>query len=237
MPSRSSRSSSNPSNFQPGSLGWDSAYFPSSGAPCSSQLQSPLHPTAYYRPQPPPAPRMRSVPLPDVNAPRIRQALHPSTDNFPLDLTANLDRAHLARTLPNCLIPAHTTIRVRPTSGGRAFLHFDSGDRPASAVAVIRRLQALLVAPLSLELYQDLAHDVQQAVASYFVAGPVIDGGRLWQDFMSGYQHPQGPMGVVLLQGHFHLWGLRQDHNLRWVVDIDVPPRQIPHAPRVQYSY
>jgi hypothetical protein len=129
-------------------------------------------------------------------------------------------------------------MHVLPTARDRSLIQLPSGDVPTTSIAVIRRLHAVMRAPLSLQVYRSqLSPDVQQAVYSYFISRSGPDGRRLWRNFLNGHHHPQGPMGDVLLQGHVLLWGVRQDGHGQWVVDVDVPRPPVRHTPHVTNSY
>ncbi|KAJ7137018.1 hypothetical protein C8R44DRAFT_848438 [Mycena epipterygia] len=179
-------------------------------------------PPALHLLQPPAAPRLLNVSLPDMTATFV---LPPATttrrDVFPIDLSRDLDLELLSRALPDFTIPAQTTIHVLPTSRDRALIELNAGRRPTTAMSIIRRLHSVMRAPLSLQVYQILPYDVQQSVFNYFMSCWPNEG-RRWQDFLNGYSHSQGPTGAVLLQGHFYLWGFSQDHASRWIVDVDV---------------
>ncbi|KAJ6583630.1 hypothetical protein DFH09DRAFT_1436176, partial [Mycena vulgaris] len=205
--------------------GWTLADASSSWVPYSPQPTVPT--TAPHLLQPPRAPRMCTVPLPRPVA-RIPPA--PFTpgamtgqDLFPIDLGSDLDLELLSRTIPNYRIPPEMTIHILPTSRDRSLVQLNSGNRPTTVISVIRRLQSLIRAPLSLRVYHsELSPEVQQSVFEYFLSCSGPDGRRLWRDFLDGYHHPLGPTGAALLQGHFHLWGISQDYLSRWVVDVDV---------------
>ncbi|KAJ7096916.1 hypothetical protein C8R44DRAFT_989172 [Mycena epipterygia] len=214
--------------------------FSSPGVPYSPQsLPSPHPPPAQQFLQPPPTPRMRPIPLPSVlSAPFPPTAPMIGNDFYPIDLSSDLDLEALARAIPNYVIHPRTTIHILPTSRDRSLMQFNSGNRQRSAISIICRLHALLRAPLSLQVYQsELAPDVQQAVFRYFIASSGPHGRRLWQRFLNGHHHPQGPTGAVLLQGHFNLWGFSQDYHLRWVIDVDVQRLPLLQAVHGSYSY
>lgn len=188
--------------------------------------------------KPPPAPRMRNVPLPNVWPDLVAgQRAAPSRDAFSIDLGSDLDLEHLTRALGNHRISPHSTIHVLPTTRDRALLQITSGDMPTTSISFIRRLWSLIRASLSLQVYQsELSPEGQQAVCSYFLSRSGPNGTRLWQDFINGHHHPQGPKGEVLLQGHLLLWGFRRDGRCRWIVDVDVQ-RRIPNIPHANYNY
>ncbi|KAJ7443112.1 hypothetical protein FB451DRAFT_1568729 [Mycena latifolia] len=214
--------SNSPTGRQEGGGVWASPGLPS-WVPYSPQgALSPLSAPALHLLQPPPAPRLRTVPLPRTSTARTSlPAVVTARDLFPIDLSRDLDLRLLARAITNYRIPPRTAIDVLPTSRDRALIQLDSGRRPTTAVAVVRSLHSLMRAPLSLEVYEsDLAPEVQRSVCEYFLAHSGPDGRRLWRDFLDGYDHPRGPMGAVLLQGHFNLWGFSQDNHLRWVMNV-----------------
>jgi hypothetical protein len=61
------------------------------------------------------------------------------------------------------------------------------------------------------------------SVREYFLARSGPNSALIWQSFLSGVEHPQGPRGVVLLQGHTYMWGLSQELNGHWVLHVDLP--------------
>ncbi|KAJ6566804.1 hypothetical protein B0H19DRAFT_1138617 [Mycena capillaripes] len=209
--------------------------FPSSSSPA----QTSNSPYARYSPygenqllcnapalyHPPSTPRIQHIPLPNVapvhntpQAPRIRR------DVFPIDLTNDVDFELLADGIGNFPLPLHTTVYVMPSSRERSLLQITTGNRPARAFSVIRRVQSIIRAPLSLEVYlTQLQPAVQASVREYFLFQSGSYGVQLWQEFLNGAQHPQGPKGVVLLQGHIYMWGFSQDHFGKWVLHVDAP--------------
>ncbi|KAJ7111655.1 hypothetical protein C8R43DRAFT_1113500 [Mycena crocata] len=194
-----------------------------SGAPYAPPSSSQVA----YTPElhlPPPAPRLRNIPLPD---PRVANLAHspPATQNvFPIDLTRRIDFDLLAQTVQNSNIPAHTTIYILPTSREFTLLEINTGDTPATAVSIIRRLQTEMRASLSLQVYRvGLPPAAQRLVHDYFLLHSGPNGVRLWQAFLNGARYPQGPRGAVLLRGYSCMWGFGQDYNGRWVLDVDVP--------------
>ncbi|KAJ7321372.1 hypothetical protein DFH08DRAFT_941985 [Mycena albidolilacea] len=172
--------------------------------------------------KPPAAPRLRSVPLPAFSPTYAPTQLPPTgRDVFPIDLTSEIDFEVLARGLANFGIPAHTTIYVLPASRDRSLLQIDTGDSPAHAVSIIRRLHSILHAPLSPQVYRTgLQPAVQEAVRRYFHSRGGSNGAHLWHGFMNGFEHCDGPRGVVLLQGHTDMWGFSQDHRGHSSADI-----------------
>ncbi|KAJ6538136.1 hypothetical protein B0H19DRAFT_1382679 [Mycena capillaripes] len=233
MPSRSrTRSPSTPQGYP----GW---FCPDSGGPNSPQSTvSSLTASALHLLQPPPAPRMRSVPLPNVRGAHVVPRAVTTRESFPIDLTSDLDLEHLTRALGNHNISPYSTIHVLPTSRDRSLLQITSGDMPTTPISVIRRLRSVTRAPLSLQVYRsELPPDTQQAVCSYFLSRSGSNGRRLWQDFLNGHRHPRGPTGEDLLQGHVFLWGFWQDGHRQWIVDVDVPRLPVTHASQVNYSY
>ncbi|KAJ7436711.1 hypothetical protein FB451DRAFT_1570977 [Mycena latifolia] len=163
--------------------------------------------------QPPPAPRLRNIPLPDA-----------AVDVFPINLTNDVDFDLLAGRIQNCSIPPHTTIDILPASRECILLQMTTGDRPTSTFAVIRRLQAIIRAPLSLQLFTtELPLAARQSVRGYFLSCSGQDGAGLWQGFLNGARHPQGPRGAVLLRGHCFMWGFSQDYQGQWAVHVDAP--------------
>ncbi|KAJ7481983.1 hypothetical protein FB451DRAFT_1237715 [Mycena latifolia] len=99
-----------------------------------------------------------------------------------------------------------------------------TGDSPTTAFAVIRRLQTVMRAPLSLEIFSTkLPPATGQSVRCYFLSRSGKDGALLWQGFLNGARHPQGPKGAVLLRGHCFMWGFSQDYQGQWQVHVDVP--------------
>ncbi|KAJ7846688.1 hypothetical protein B0H14DRAFT_2771320 [Mycena olivaceomarginata] len=178
-----------------------------------------------HRLQPPAAPRLRSVPLPAFSPTYAPTQLPPTgRDVFPVDLTSEIDFEVLARGLANFGIPAHTTIYVLPASRDRSLLQIDTGDSPAHAVSIIRRLHSILHAPLSPQVYRtSLQPGVQEAVRRYFHSRSGSNGAHLWHGFMNGFEHCDGPRGVVLLQGHTDMWGFSRDHGGQWAIHVDMP--------------
>ncbi|KAJ7478086.1 hypothetical protein FB451DRAFT_181583 [Mycena latifolia] len=175
--------------------------------------------------QPPPAPRLRNIPLPDAAVARRRSRARPThQDVFPIDLTNDVDFDLLAGRIQNCSIPPHTTIDILPTSRECILVQMTTGDRPTSTFAVIRRLQAIIRAPLSLQLFTtELPLAARQSVRGYFLSCSGQDGAGLWQGFLNGARHPQGPRGAILLRGHCFMWGFSQDYQGQWAVHVDVP--------------
>ncbi|KAF7341492.1 hypothetical protein MVEN_01886600 [Mycena venus] len=188
--------------------------------------------------KPPSAPRMPSVPLPSAWAGHIATPPQVLTwEPFPIDLRNDLDLEQLTRAIGNHRISPHSTIRVLPTARDRALFQITSGDTSTTSISIICRLCAMLRAQLSLPFYQsELSPDVQQAACSYFLSRSGSNGRRLWEDFLNGHHHPQGPKGEVLFQGHILLWGFRQEGQHRWIVDVDVQ-RRLPPKTHVNYSY
>ncbi|KAJ7192691.1 hypothetical protein GGX14DRAFT_406074 [Mycena pura] len=177
-----------------------------------------------FRAQPPPAPRLRNVPLPDTVATHWQGPSfppQPQVDVLPIDLTGDVDFDVVARILPSHSIPPHTAIHVQSTSRECTFLHFVTQDRPQTAVAVIRRLQALLHAPLSLPHYH--AYPAKRAVHRHFLSRSGHEGVGLWRGFLNGARHPRGPKGADFLRGHSCMWGFSQDYTGGWVINVDVP--------------
>ncbi|KAJ6458333.1 hypothetical protein C8R47DRAFT_1163365 [Mycena vitilis] len=208
---------------------------PESGPYLAPPPTSYLPSTAPHLLQPPPAPRIPTIPLPHVWGAQIVPMLN--REPFPIDLLGDLDLELLTRAIGNDRILHHSTIRV--LAADRCLLQIISGDAPTSTISFIRRLRRLIRAPLSLNVYRsELPPETQQAVRSYFLSRSGYNGPRLWLDFLNGHRHPQGPTGEVLLQGHRFLWGFRQDGH-DWVVDVDLQRRRVvhPHPPPVHYSY
>ncbi|KAF7341501.1 hypothetical protein MVEN_01887600 [Mycena venus] len=233
MPGRSHSQSPNSNRGYPG---WP---LPEMANPFSPQSREASFPaSSLYSLQPPSAPRMRNVPLPSVWAGHI--ATPPQVlawEPFPIDLRSDLDLEHLTRAIGNHRISPQSTICIFPTARDRTLFEITSGDTPTTSISIIRRLCAILRAPLSLRVYQlELSPDAQQAVCSYFLSRSGPNGRRLWQDFLNGHHHPQGPTGEVLLQGHVLLWGFKKDGQHRWIVDVDVQ-RRLPPITHVNYSY
>jgi hypothetical protein len=105
----------------------------------------------------------------------------------------------------------------------RSLLQITTERRPAREFSVIRRLQSILREPLSLQVFTKLRPDVQVSVREYFLARSGPNSALIWQSFLGGVEHPQGPKGVVLLQGHTYMWGLSQELNGHWVLHVDLP--------------
>ncbi|KAF7358894.1 hypothetical protein MSAN_01229700 [Mycena sanguinolenta] len=151
-----------------------------------------------HRLQPPPAPRLQPVPLPPTAA-----------DVFPIDLADEIDFQVLARGISNFSIPLHTIVYVLPASRACSLLQIETKDRHSRAFSVIRRLQSILREPLSLHVYRtQLQPAVQESVRQYFLSQSGRNGVHLWQGFLNGFQHRDGPRGLVLLQGHSDMWGV-----------------------------
>ncbi|KAF7354053.1 hypothetical protein MVEN_01092200 [Mycena venus] len=168
---------------------------------------------------------MQNIHLPNfspVSAPI--QAPPTGRDVFPINLMNDIDFGMLAGSMSNFIIPARTTIYVLPPSRDRSLLQIDTGDKPARAFSVIRHLQSILRAPLSPRVYHtQIQPDIQDSVRQYFLlqSGPI--GTRLWQGFLDGFEHPEGPKGAVLLQGHSHMWGFTRDQSGQWFIHVDEP--------------
>ncbi|KAJ7249757.1 hypothetical protein B0H12DRAFT_1324398 [Mycena haematopus] len=159
---------------------------------------------------------------PDYPASKRRSGANATTPGgdrpraLPIDLQINLDLEQLAQAVGNYIISPNSTIDVVPTARDRTLIRITLGDEPTTASSFIRRLWSVMRAPLSLQYYQwELSPDVQDAVFRYFLSRSGPHGRRLWQDFLNGHHHPQGPAGAVLLQGHFFLWGIWKDENSR----------------------
>ncbi|KAJ7198099.1 hypothetical protein GGX14DRAFT_470362 [Mycena pura] len=188
--------------------------------------------------EPPQAPRMPSVPLPSGSQgiQTISSGVNTTApDPLPIDLRSDPDRDRLAQAIPNYSIPPASMIQVLPTTRDRVLISLTSGDRPTTAHALVRELHAIIHAPLSLP--QGLPPDARQAVFNFFVRRRGPEGVQLWKSFLAGHQHPRGPTGADLLQGHYLLWGLWKDDRSRWVMEVDVPrvPRQ--DNPTRMYNY
>ncbi|KAJ7268587.1 hypothetical protein C8J57DRAFT_1717276 [Mycena rebaudengoi] len=164
--------------------------------PVMSSMESP----ALHLLQPPAAPRMS-------NSTSLR----------------DIDFNSLAGRISSRTVPAQTIIHIVPTSGDRLLFDISTGDRPMTTISVIRRLHSLIRAPLSIEFLSQLPFDVQQSVMTYFLAISGRNGSLLWQGFLNRYHNAQGPTGAVLLQGHFYVWGLFQDRQSHWVLNVDIP--------------
>lgn len=182
---------------------------------------------------------MRNIPLPHEWADRTAPPVVPYyQEPFPIDLRSDLDLEHLTRALGNYSIPPGSTIHIMPTARDRNLLQLASGDIPATPVTIVRRLCRTIRGPLSLRVYQsELSPETQQAVYRAFLARGGSRGGKIWQDFLNGHQHPDGPKGELLLHGHLLLWGFRQDGQHQWIVDVDVERHRAPPTPRINYSY
>ncbi|KAF8198831.1 hypothetical protein K438DRAFT_1759479 [Mycena galopus ATCC 62051] len=175
--------------------------------------------------QPPPAPRLQNVPLPNVS-PTYAHAQAPPIveDVFPIDLTNEIDFVLLARGIPNFALPLRTTIDVLPASQDGSLLQIETGNRASSAFSVIHKLHSILHAPLSLQKYcTQFQPIVQESVRQYFLSQSGRNGANLWQGFLSGFEHPEGPSGIVLLLGHSDLWGFSQDLSGQWAIHVDRP--------------
>ncbi|KAJ6526793.1 hypothetical protein B0H19DRAFT_1275628 [Mycena capillaripes] len=183
---------------------------------------------ALYHPlqlQPPSKPRRKNIPLPSLSTSHsTSQSTRARRDVFPIDLTDDVDFELLADGIGNFPIPLHTTVYVMPSSRERSLLQITTGNRPARAFSVIRRVQSIIRAPLSLEVYlTQLKPVVQASVREYFMSQSGSYGAQLWQEFLNGAQHSLGPKGVVLLQGHIYMWGFSQDHFGTWMLHVDAP--------------
>jgi len=174
--------------------------------------------------QPPPTPRLQSVPLPDLSPPYITIRAPPTGgDVFPIDLLEEIDFEGLARGFSNFAIPPRTTVYVLPAARDRSLLQIDTGDRRAHAFSVLRRLQSILRAPLSLNVYRtQLRPAIQESVRQCFLSHSGPNGMRLWQGFLNGFENPDGPRGEVLLQGHSYMWGFSPDHGGTYMIHVDV---------------
>ncbi|KAF8192377.1 hypothetical protein K438DRAFT_1970178 [Mycena galopus ATCC 62051] len=172
-----------------------------------------------HRFQPPPTPRPQNVPLPNVSPTYVVQVPPFVRDVFPIDLTDEIDFS--APGMSNFTLPPRTTVYVLPASRDRSLLQIETGDRTTSAFSVIRKLQSILHAPLSLHKYRtQLQPIVQESVRQYFLSQSGYNGTQLWQGFLSGFE---GPSGLVLLQGHSDLWGFSQDYSGQWIIHVDRP--------------
>ncbi|KAJ7500620.1 hypothetical protein B0H11DRAFT_1995926 [Mycena galericulata] len=183
-------------------------------------------PVAPHLLQPPPAPRLRNVPLPgDLTAFHSRSLRQPiPRDIYPIDLTHRINFAVLGRSVASCSIPPYTTVYVFSTSRSISLLWINTEDRPETTFSVIRRLQALIRAPLSLQGYlTDLPPTIQRSVREHFLSRRGHSGPGLWQGFLNGSHHRRGPSGRDLLRGHSFMWGFSQDHAGRWVLYVDLP--------------
>ncbi|KAJ7609237.1 hypothetical protein DFH06DRAFT_1485931 [Mycena polygramma] len=212
---------------------------PSSPSPATPNALHSFHPAdqvvefynapAQYHPlqlQPPSAPRMHSVPLPRVSPTHSTFRVHPPRrDVFPIDLTSEVDFHALARGVLDFNVPPHTTVYIMPTSRERSLLQITTEEGPARASTVLRRVQSIIRAHLSLQVYRtQLEPAVQTAVREHFLSRSGRHGVQLWQAFLNGVEHPHGPRGVVLLEDHIHMWGFSLDHSGQWMVHVDVPP-------------
>ncbi|KAK7036170.1 hypothetical protein R3P38DRAFT_617345 [Favolaschia claudopus] len=191
----------------------------------SPVLQSPSS-LPLHRLQPPPAPRLQSIPLPNLSPtnPQGPTFSTRGTGVFPVDLLNDIDFEVLARSVSNFRIPSHTTIYVAPSSRDRFLFHIDTGDRPLRVFSILRRVQSILRAPLSLQVYQtQVSPATQESVRQHFLSRNGPDAARLWRNFLNGFEHGDGPRGEILLQGHSDMWGFSQDHGGEWVIHVDVP--------------
>ncbi|KAJ7844924.1 hypothetical protein B0H14DRAFT_3685679 [Mycena olivaceomarginata] len=182
---------------------------------------------------PPPAPRMRNIPLPHEWGDRTAPPVVPYyQEPFPIDLRSDLDLEHLTLSLldrPSTSCPPQEI--VTSSSSHRATFQLPP-------VTIVRRLCRTIRGPLSLRVYQsELSPETQQAVCRAFLARGGSRGRKIWQDFLNGNQHPDGPKGELLLHGHLLLWGFRQDGQHQWIVDVDVERHRAPSTPRINYSY
>ncbi|KAF7358897.1 hypothetical protein MSAN_01230000 [Mycena sanguinolenta] len=174
--------------------------------------------------QPPPAPRLQPVPLPNPLPTYTPAPAPPIGGVFPIDLTDEVDFQVLARGVSNFSIPLHTIVYVLPASRACSLLQIETKDRPSRAFSVIRCLQSILREPLSLHVYRtQLRPVVQESVRQYFLSQSGRNGAHLWQGFLDGFQHRNGPKGSVLLQGHSDMWGFSQDLGGRWVIHVEMP--------------
>ncbi|KAJ6467522.1 hypothetical protein C8R47DRAFT_1325995 [Mycena vitilis] len=211
---------------------------PSSPSPATPDALPSFHPAdqfayynvpAQYHPlqlQPPSAPRMHSVPLPRLSPTRSTFWGHPSRrDVFPVDLTSEVDFHALAGGILDFNVPPHNTVYIMATSRERSLLQITTGNRTARSFTVIRRVQSIIRAHLSLQVYRtQLEPAVQTSVREHFLSRSERYGVQLWQAFLNGVEHSDGPRGVVLLEGHIHVWGFSQDHSGQWVLHVDMPP-------------
>ncbi|KAJ7633687.1 hypothetical protein B0H17DRAFT_1280578 [Mycena rosella] len=106
-----------------------------------------------YLLQPPPAPRLPNIPLPDFAVAHRHPPAPSRRDVLPIDLNNEVDFELLAGSIPNYSIPPHTTIDILPSSREFILLQITTGDRPTTAFSVIRSLQRIMRAPLSLQVF------------------------------------------------------------------------------------
>lgn len=197
---------------------------PSEASPSTSPSQNSLPLSALHLLQPPSAPRLRNIPLPDPVRGHRRPRAPPSRRNvFPIDLTNDLDFNELASRIEDYIIPPHTAIDIIPTSRDCILLQLDSGDRQTSSVSIIRRLQRLMRAALSLGVFAGLPSDASESVRSHFLSVSGPSGPLLWQEFLNGSPRSDGPRGAVLLRGHCHIWGFSPDYQGKLVVTVAAP--------------
>ncbi|KAJ7032533.1 hypothetical protein C8F04DRAFT_1107153 [Mycena alexandri] len=206
----------------------------SSPYPVDQSLPGP----ALHLQQPPRAPRLPNVPLPNNSStPWGAPAAQTRQDVFPIDLTNAVDFHALARGLENVSIPEGATIYVLPPSRDRCLLQVPTPGGRMTTFSFIQYLQSKMRAPLTLEDFNTLLSPAaQQAVQRHFLSRS-RNGERLWEGFVNGARAPRGPKGVVLLQGHHYLWGFSQDQLGEWIMDVNVPDQVQSHPGQITIHY
>ncbi|KAF8069295.1 hypothetical protein FPV67DRAFT_1116878 [Lyophyllum atratum] len=161
---------------------------------------------AYMAPQAPRAPRMRTRPLPSHST--VIQL--PPMPTFPFDFTSEfmpMTRSKLASTT----VPLSTAIHIHDPTSHIGEVHVDQGIR--TALEAIRYVQAIVDQPLSISTYLDLSRTMKALVQQSFLIRTSSDMGRnymgqVWNMFLGGHSHPEGPKGADLLLGNTAVWGL-----------------------------
>ncbi|KAJ7061614.1 hypothetical protein C8F01DRAFT_1252404 [Mycena amicta] len=184
---------------------------------------------------PPPAPRLRTIPLPPATPYNSSRSTpippYRPADVLPVNLLADpvtIDLTTLARVLPSRAIPPHTIIYIVPTTNRECtLLQLPTGDTPTTASAIVGRMQRFLRTPLASDDYFGLSPVAKRAVYLYFMgqapSGREGEAARRWEDFLDGVVDPRGPKSDVLLRGHTLMWGFSRDYRGRWVIDVDIP--------------
>ncbi|KAJ7715276.1 hypothetical protein B0H16DRAFT_508470 [Mycena metata] len=200
------------------------------GAQAANPLFSPysvdqsLQGPALHLPQPPGALHLQSVPLPNPSSPVTPWAAPAAPtreDVFPVDLTSPVDFRALACVLDNVFIPENATIYVL-TPSRRCLLQVPMQGSSTTTFGFIQFLRSKMTALLTREEFSSwLSPAAQQAVHQHFLSRS-RNGERLWNGFVNGARAPRGPKGVVLLQGHYCLWGFSQNQRGEWIMHVDL---------------
>ncbi|KAJ7609543.1 hypothetical protein FB45DRAFT_876628 [Roridomyces roridus] len=142
---------------------------------------------------------------------------------FPIALTRPIDFEHLARNLPNHIIPPDTTIYILPTTRGSPLFNMNSGSGTHDIFSIITQLQTFVHAPLAVADFRTkLTRTAQRSVRAYFVFRSGHGGARIWRGFLKGRNLVDGPTGADLLRGHTVMWEFFRNQD-QWVMHVDLP--------------